>query len=805
MPLEAYASATSVYPGETIVFHASATVPATPEPMIAVKAFSIEILRKGRTDELKHQGQGTAAATVTSGDASEYGCNWPASYSLVVPADWRSGAYVAFLTPIGESAVAEVSFVVKASPATASGVLVVFPVSTLQAYNAWGGRSLYTAQPGRRVSFDRPTAWLSAKPDPLIVWLETHAPPVDYATSTDLHADAALLSRYRLLVSVWHDEYWSPEMRWNVEAFARAGGNVCFFSGNTCWWQVRFEPNPHTGAAHRIMVCYKGAKEDGVGANSAGDTTNWYLTGWPEEATIGVSSRFAALAKTSQPSAFTVRNGAHWVFDGTFLSDGDEFGGGLNIVGYECDGVDMAGHMQVLYREDRGEHAELNGWLDPGDLRLAGDFMGIGHDQVLFINCDRAPGTGRVMVADFSQGPPVRGLYWENWDDHAELDGWHDEEDLRRVGDFMGLGRDQVLFINRAGGGGRVLIADFSQGPPVRGLYWENWGDHAELDGWHDPEDLILVGDFMGAGHDQVLLINRDPAPGAGRVMIADFSRGPPIRQWYLERYGDRTWLDGWDGDDCIRLTGNFLGVDGSDQVLFISRDRRSPARVQVVDFRSGTPVALYLEEWHVDNLLDGWHDPEDRCLGGYFRGASRKQEALFINRTRGGGRVLAAYFEHEFLGPRAHVHYWEDWGDSHLLDGWHDGPEDLLLAGDFMRKGCDQVMFLEQAGGPGRVLIASAHKALEIPVRIKNSLQSGVQILATADLWSPAWGSYNRLFPIGTATMSMFTMNPAYAGQDYRGKIFSCGTTDWLAGLGGRDDWNAVSQITLNLLTRLG
>ncbi|WP_429650434.1 tyrosinase family protein, partial [Skermanella aerolata] len=109
---------------------------------------------------------------------------------------------------------------------------------------------------------------------------------------------------------------------------------------------------------------------------------------------------------------------------------------------------------------------------------------------------------GRVMVADFSQGPPVRGLYWENWGQFAELDGWHDAGDLQLVGDFMGTGRDQVLFINRDPGqsGGRVMVADFSQGPPVRGLYWENWGQFAELDGWHDAGDLQLVGDFMGTG-----------------------------------------------------------------------------------------------------------------------------------------------------------------------------------------------------------------------------------------------------------------------------------------------------------------
>jgi hypothetical protein len=46
-------------------------------------------------------------------------------------------------------------------------------------------------------------------------------------------------------------------MRDNVEGFVNNGGNVCFLSGNVCWWQVRFEKG------YKIMVCYKvGGRND---------------------------------------------------------------------------------------------------------------------------------------------------------------------------------------------------------------------------------------------------------------------------------------------------------------------------------------------------------------------------------------------------------------------------------------------------------------------------------------------------------------------------------------------------------------
>src|SRR6185312_7343389 len=102
-------------------------------------------------------------------------------------------------------------------------------------------------------------------------WLEINGFEVEYCTSIDLHADPHFLDNYQLLLSVGHDEYWSKEMRDNVEAFVAGGGNVAFFSGNVCWWQVRFEDN------NRTMVCYKNANEDIqlTGVDNSRITINW--------------------------------------------------------------------------------------------------------------------------------------------------------------------------------------------------------------------------------------------------------------------------------------------------------------------------------------------------------------------------------------------------------------------------------------------------------------------------------------------------------------------------------------------------
>ena len=341
----------------------------------------------------------------------------------------------------------------------------------------------------------------------------------------------------------------------------------------------------------------------------------------------------------------------------------------------------------------------FNGWHNPGDIQLVGDFTGAGHAQVLFINT-RAGSGGRVMIADFASGnPPAQVRYWEDWGNNPTLDGWHNPGDIQLVGDFTGAGHAQVLFINtRAGSGGRVMIADFASGnPPAQVRYWEDWGNNPTLDGWHDPGDIQLVGDFTGAGHAEVLFINTRAGSG-GRVMIADFASGnPPAQVRYWEDWGNNPTLDGWHNPGDIQLVGDFTGA-GHAQVLFINTRAGSGGRVMIADFASGNPPAQvrYWEDWGNNPTLDGWHDPGDIQLVGDFTGAGHAQ-VLFINTRAGsGGRVMIADFASG--NPPAQVRYWEDWGNNPTLDGWHD-LGDIQLGGDFTGAGHAQILFINRNG----------------------------------------------------------------------------------------------------------
>ncbi len=81
-------------------------------------------------------------------------CNWTPGYTLTTQTSWTSGIYLAVLTN-AQSYHNNIIFVVRDDSRVAA-LLYQQPVNTYQAYNSWGGSSLYSSPRGYKVSFDRP-------------------------------------------------------------------------------------------------------------------------------------------------------------------------------------------------------------------------------------------------------------------------------------------------------------------------------------------------------------------------------------------------------------------------------------------------------------------------------------------------------------------------------------------------------------------------------------------------------------------------------------------------------------------------
>jgi hypothetical protein len=191
--------------------------------------------------------------------------NWTRSATWTVPAAATSGIYLAVATQDGVP-VGHIVFVVRDDDGR-SDLLFQTADTTWQAYNRFGGNSLYTGNPvGRayKVSYDRPftTArdapedWLFNSEYPMVRWLERNGFDVSYFTGVDSDRLGAELQEHRVFLSVGHDEYWSGGQRANVEAARDAGVNLAFFSGNEVFWKTRWEDG------HRTLVSYKETRAD---------------------------------------------------------------------------------------------------------------------------------------------------------------------------------------------------------------------------------------------------------------------------------------------------------------------------------------------------------------------------------------------------------------------------------------------------------------------------------------------------------------------------------------------------------------
>jgi hypothetical protein len=273
-------------------------------------------------------------------------CNWDVSYRLTIPADWVSGIYLVKLSLSAPAKESYIIFVVR-DDARNAPILVQASFATYQAYNEWGGSALYTwiggGKTGYKVSFNRPFwrnfgagDFLSVAGAPgyeiqLVRWLERRGYDVTYATDLDTHENPSLLLSHKVFLVAAHDEYWSWSMRDTVERGRDLGVYLGFLGANASYWQVRFEPSS-ADDLDRTMVGYKELAQMDHPSDPRYTTTLWrYIR--PEGAMMGV--QYNDVSDPTQ-SDIVITNAAHWLFDGTGLSNGGIL---PNVLGYETDSI----------------------------------------------------------------------------------------------------------------------------------------------------------------------------------------------------------------------------------------------------------------------------------------------------------------------------------------------------------------------------------------------------------------------------------------------------------------------------------
>ncbi|WP_419420123.1 N,N-dimethylformamidase beta subunit family domain-containing protein [Legionella sp. D16C41] len=270
--IEGYASTTSAAPGDNLEFHVRMlNLPGHYRLDIyrlgwykGVGARKVACLPSCSVDK-PGQFYPTGAMDLDTGELRN---TWPVTDKLIVPNNWVSGYYFALpvLTDKKEVYEKPIPFIIKAAPDKKSTILVKASFNTWQAYNEWGGKSLYrsTAPKDKRqaykeraykVSFDRPLLIMSNGPFSreynMVRFLEKNGYDVSYTTDYDIDQSPEDLKKYKLLISMTHDEYWSKQTRDAFESARDSGVNLAFMGANFIYWQDRYENNGRTLVVYR--------------------------------------------------------------------------------------------------------------------------------------------------------------------------------------------------------------------------------------------------------------------------------------------------------------------------------------------------------------------------------------------------------------------------------------------------------------------------------------------------------------------------------------------------------------------------
>ena len=377
--IEGYADTTSAQPGDVVTLFV-----ATDAPTWHVEAYRMGWYggTQGRLIWTSEETPSTWQLEFSTDDTTRMSrALWSPSLTFTIDNDWPTGSYLLKLV----SSTAEAHYVplTVRRDSTSASLVVVSAVTTWQAYNPWGGCTLYQCFVGNPrsqatvVSFDRPYAasynWGSADflthELPLISLIEELGIDTAYVTNIDLHSSALdgdgtlnpVLSNRTALLTTGHDEYYSTPMRASLERARDAGVNLAFFGANAVYRHIRLEPNSES-MPYRHVVNYRTADSDPMTAQDPlQSTVQWRNAplNQPESALIGVQY-FAAGVTASMKLV----NTDNWVFNSVELLTGRSLNklvtieaDGLGPTGVEPENLEVLASSPVIYKNSRYNHA----------------------------------------------------------------------------------------------------------------------------------------------------------------------------------------------------------------------------------------------------------------------------------------------------------------------------------------------------------------------------------------------------------------------------------------------------------------
>jgi hypothetical protein len=211
-----------------------------------------------------------------------------------IPSGAEPGFYQVVITT--ENDTAKLHYAVRDdSEGSHSVIAILSDDATGIAYDTWGGKSSYGANAGDYFSCYSPSHDFEGTDNNLLdlndsnqfymrspnqtvqFYMDDMGIPFEAISLIDIENDTSILCsdyptcaspNYKKIIVAGHNEYWPEDAALAIDTWVKAGGHLINGSGNTSWWQSRFddaEPESHAGE----MTIFKDAS-DPISSDCAG-------------------------------------------------------------------------------------------------------------------------------------------------------------------------------------------------------------------------------------------------------------------------------------------------------------------------------------------------------------------------------------------------------------------------------------------------------------------------------------------------------------------------------------------------------
>lgn len=253
--------------------------------------------------------------------AARTGCHWPQTVALTAPQ--TPGWYVLEMATNADT-VRQSLFVVPPPDQRQARIAMLLCSNTWNAYNCWGGQSLYSCDSAHQVSFLRPQPLA----DPFLprerfeyqqyhyqhAGMDLHlyrllreaGYAVDVYETRELETGLSRLKNYQVLTLSTHSEYWTKNMLQHLSDFLQQGGSLVSLSGNTAAYVSTLRTSDQT------LHVYKSVRNMWMTTDSLGQLRPF-----------GTEASFFGF-HTYAP--YRVLTDTAWAWAGTGLKPGDLFG-----------------------------------------------------------------------------------------------------------------------------------------------------------------------------------------------------------------------------------------------------------------------------------------------------------------------------------------------------------------------------------------------------------------------------------------------------------------------------------------------